>query len=639
MILHHEIKKMCAPYTLFFRTYCNDFKRNLPVILSKKAVISLTMATLMSTTALAQQSTTDGNSSTVTYDTNYFVQYKPVTLHDMLRSVPSTAALLAQADEELAGRRVRGFGSDGDQILIDGKRIAGKTNSLGLQLKRIQASTVQHIELIRGTKAGLDVQSEGLIINVVLKESASKSSTVWTVGGEYVDGGTLNPLAKVTHNGEVDRLKYSFGVDFALEETRKNFDDTFFNAVGAQYQENNLLNVRDREKIFLNSGIEYNAENGDILRLNGQLEFDDQDTIETDNQMHLLDNTTSGINFLADDEYQINRTNTHRPFHWEVGGDYQHRFENLGLLKSVFVVNHGKHDFNTLFEGGLNGAALATSADNTSSRTHGEKIFRSSLTNTIAKVHTIETGGEIAINDVGVSNSTLNSGGTVIASSLNDIDVREKRFEAFASHNWAIASNLSLQSSLNAEWSKITQTDNLNPTAPDFSRDFFYLKPRVNLRYDVNAQNQIRVTAERKISQLDFGAFGSSFDAEDGETDGGNAELLPEDRLEFSIAYENRFADDQGSVSVKGFYNKIRDHIAKVGIYTGAAPVPTNIDQVVTKSIPGNIGDAKEYGVEFNGSWRLKAIELPNAIISGKYILRETEAMDKNQQTKSDFLC
>lgn len=596
------------------------------MVLSRNSIIGLTMATLMSTTAIAQDSTADGNSATVTYQGDYFTEFKPVTLHDMLRSVPGTAALLAKADEELTGSRVRGFGSSGDQILINGNRIAGKANSLGLQLKRIQAKSVSHIELIRGTKAGLDVQSEGLIINVIMKANASKSNTVWTVGGEYADGGTLNPLAKVTHTGELNRLKYSIGVDFALEETRQGFNDTFFNASGIQYQNNALTNVKDREKVFINSGIEYNAENGDILRLNSQFEFDDQDTIEIDSQNQLANNITSGVSFNAGDTYLVNRNQTHRPFHWEFGGDYQHRFENAGLLKTLFVINHGKHDFETLIDTGLNGATPTRSSRNLTGRTHGEKIIRSSLTNTLADVHTIEIGGEFAINDTGTSVSKFNSSGVLDLTTESDISVQEKRYQAFISHNYAIASNLSLQSSLNAEWSKITQKDNIHPV-PDFSRKFSYLKPRVNLRYDVDAKNQIRATAERKISQLNFGDFGNSFDVEDNEVDEGNPLLRPEDRLEFSIAYENRFADDQGSVSVKGFYNKIRDHVARVPNKDINGFKTTNA-QAAVSSLPGNIGDAKEYGVEVNGSWRLAAISLPNAIISGKYILRETDVLD-----------
>ncbi len=503
-------------------------------------------------------------------------------------------------------------------------------------MKRIQAEQVSQIELIRGTKAGLDVQSEGLIINVIMREDASKSSTTSTVGGEYAEGGQLNPLAKVTHTGEIDNLKYTAGIDFALEETRREFHDSFFNAGGTQYQNNNLTSVRDREKIFLDGGIEYTAGNGDIFRLNGQVEFDDQDTIEIDNRSNLLDNSerVAGvpIDFAAGDAFLLDRNFDHDPFHWEIGGDYQHRFDDAGLLKILFVVNDGVHDFDTTFRSALNGAALANLAGNFAERDHSEKIIRSSLTNTYAEVHTVEVGGEAAINKVRVANlprSVDGSGNLIdVTGSQSDTGVKEVRFEGFVSHNWSIASNVSLQSSLNAEYSEITQKDNLNSAVPEFSRDFFYLKPRMNLRYDVDDQNQIRATVERKISQLDFGAFGQSFDLEDGEVDGGNGELRPEDRWEFSLAYENRFAEDQGSLSVRGFYNAIRDHIAKIGVYTGLPPVPDNINQVATTSVPGNIGNAKEYGVELNGNWRLKALDLPNAIITAKYILRETEATD-----------
>ncbi len=587
------------------------------MVLLRKSMIGITMAALMSSTAIAQDSNSDGNSSTVTYREDYFREFRPVTLHDMLRSVPGTAALLARADEELTGRRVRGFGSSGDQILINGKRIAGKTNSLGLQLKRIQASTVSHIELIRGTKAGLDVQSEGLIINVVLKESASTSNTVWTAGVAYPEGGGINPLAKVTHTGETGNLKYLFGADGAFEETRKDFADTIYNASDVLAQSNALTSNKDRKKLFLNSNLEYNAENGDIFRLNGQVEFDGDDTIETDNQNLVLAGNTN----------LVVRDREHRPFHWEIGGDYQHRFEALGLLKTLFVINHGVHDWDTLYQGALNGAALATTSSNFSERDHGEKILRSSLTNTFAQKHTVEVGGEVAVNFVRTTNTNRNAIGEVDPNTRSDIHVEEVRFQAFGSHNWSISPNISLQSSLDAEWSEITQKDNIYAANPDFSRDFFYLKPRWNLRYDVDARNQIRATVERKISQLNFGDFGNSFDVEDNEVDAGNPLLRPEDTWEFSIAYENRFAEDQGSLSIKGFYNAIRDHIAKIGKPDPIAN-PTNDYQMALKSLPGNIGNAKEYGVEINGSWRLATLELPNAIISGKYILRETEVLD-----------
>tara|TARA_R110002096_G_scaffold327314_1_gene521381 strand:- start:3405 stop:5573 length:2169 start_codon:yes stop_codon:yes gene_type:complete len=582
----------------------------------KNLIASLTATTMLSSVGIAQE-TLDNNSATVTYNQSYFIQYKPVTLRDMLRSVPGTAALLATADGTAAFNGNRGFGSAGDQILIDGNRVAGKANSLGLQLDRIQASSVSYIELIRGTKAGLDVQSEGLIINVIMKENASKSNTVFTGGGQISEGGGINRLGKATHTGEKGHFKYLFSADYAQKETRKNFNDNFFGPANLQFEDNSLTNITDSSKIFLNSSIEYNAESGDIFRLNGQFEYDDQDMIETDNQRLLLSN----------DANTVIRTQDHDPIHWEVGGDYQHRFENLGLLKSLFVINKGSHDFNNEFMGALNDAELLRTSGNLYKIRHGEKILRSTLTNTYDENHTVEIGAEAAINDFNTANTSTRADKTINLSNLSDNDVQEVRYEAFASHNYAFSSDISLQSSLNAEWSKITQTNNLITVNQDFSRIFFYLKPRMNLRYDLDDKNQFRVTVERKISQLNFGDFGNSFDAEDNEVDAGNAELRPEDRWEFSVAYENRFAGDQGSISVKAFYNKIRDHVAKIA---KPDPIgnPTNNPQLATLSLPGNIGNAKEYGFEVNGNLRLKAINLPNAIITGKYILRETDTID-----------
>ncbi len=582
----------------------------------KTLISGFAATTLLSTPAIAQNAL-DSNSATVTYDENYFIQYKPVTLRDMLRSVPGTAALLATADGTAAFNGNRGFGSAGDQILIDGNRIAGKANSLGLQLDRIQASSVSHIELIRGTKAGLDVQSEGLIINVIMKENASKSNTVFTGGGQISEGGGINRLGKVTHTGEKNKFKYLFSVDYTQKETRKNFNDSFFDSTNLQFEDNSLTNITDSSKIFLNSNIEYNAKSGDIIRLNGQFEYDDQDMIETDNQILLLSNETN----------TVIRTQDHDPIHWEVGGDYQHQFENLGLSKTLFVINKGSHDFNNEFMGALNNAELLRTSGNLYKIRHGEKILRSTLTNTFGENHTAEVGGEVAINDFNTANTSTRADGTINLSNLSDNDVQEVRYEAFMSHNYAFSSDISLQSSLNAEWSKITQTNNLVTVNQDFSRNFFYLKPRMNLRYDLNERNQLRITVERKISQLNFGDFGNSFDAEDNEVDAGNAELRPEDRWEFSLAYENRFADDQGSFSIKAFYNNIRDHVAKVA---KPDPIlnPTNNPQLATLSLPGNIGTAKEYGFEANGNLRLKIINLPNAIITAKYILRETDTLD-----------
>ena len=66
----------------------------------------------------------------------------------------------ARVERFLGGTRGLGGSS---QILIDGKRLAGKENEARNQLSRIAAAEVQYIEIVRGTSSELDVQNSCLL--------------------------------------------------------------------------------------------------------------------------------------------------------------------------------------------------------------------------------------------------------------------------------------------------------------------------------------------------------------------------------------------------------------------------------------------------------------------------------------------
>ncbi|MSO72307.1 MAG: TonB-dependent receptor [Rhodospirillaceae bacterium] len=102
------------------------------------------------------------------------------------------------------------------------------------------------------------------------------------------------------------------------------------------------------------------------------------------------------------------------------------------------------------------------------------------------------------------------------------------RGEAFANHNWTVTNDLTLESSLNFEFSKITNNYPFSPTAK-----YKFLKPRADLRYDLTDADQVRLKAERTISQLQFFNFVPSFDVVDNEIDAGNPDLKPEKALTF----------------------------------------------------------------------------------------------------------
>ena len=131
--------------------------------------------------------TTDEN-STVTYPASYFDQYEPFSVSDMLDRIPGITVARqggpggsSSGPGSSQGSERRGLGLGGDQVLINGRRIAGKENEGNSQLSRIPANQVQRIEIIRGTSGDLDVRGGNQVINIVLLELESSSSVAYEI--------------------------------------------------------------------------------------------------------------------------------------------------------------------------------------------------------------------------------------------------------------------------------------------------------------------------------------------------------------------------------------------------------------------------------------------------------------------------
>lgn len=71
--------------------------------------------------------------STVTFPSGYFSEYAPLTVNDMVNRIPGIELILGGGSSSSSDR---GLGSSA-QILIDGKRLAGKANEASNQLDRI----------------------------------------------------------------------------------------------------------------------------------------------------------------------------------------------------------------------------------------------------------------------------------------------------------------------------------------------------------------------------------------------------------------------------------------------------------------------------------------------------------------------
>ena len=140
---------------------------SLPEKLIRLSLLGLAIA--MANYGYAQQVETQAaDESTVVYEAEFFTQYSPVSVNDMIDRIPGISLALNNGN---GGNNSRGLGSGEGEILINGQRTTGKNNEGRSQLSRIAADQVDYIEIIRGTSDNMDIRGGGQVVNVVLLDA------------------------------------------------------------------------------------------------------------------------------------------------------------------------------------------------------------------------------------------------------------------------------------------------------------------------------------------------------------------------------------------------------------------------------------------------------------------------------------
>ena len=97
------------------------------------------IALLAFSAALGAQ-TPSSTDNTLTYPAAYFAEFGSVSVNDMLNRIPGIdLALGGNQVPSVNNANDRGLGAEG-QIMVNGKRLAGKANETRAQLDRIAAS-------------------------------------------------------------------------------------------------------------------------------------------------------------------------------------------------------------------------------------------------------------------------------------------------------------------------------------------------------------------------------------------------------------------------------------------------------------------------------------------------------------------
>ncbi|GJM14201.1 MAG: hypothetical protein DHS20C12_26040 [Pseudohongiella sp.] len=576
-------------------------------------ISSITLACMMS---VSNAQDTANENSTVTFPASYFAQFSPTTINDMLDRVPGIE-LIRAGSGSLARDGDRGLGSE-SPILIDGKRLAGKANETDSQLARISADEVDYIEIIRGTSSDLDVQNAGQIVNIVLLESQSRSNISTELELNHHEDGTTNPAGTVSWSRQSGA--WSTLLSGQVTNTYRN-QENFETSLHPDLSLNEYIaldRLTEETEYSVNANLTYSPSNRDRFALN--LLYSQS---EPENSVLRL---FTDFNSAAPFSYTERETLPSDKDSWEIGGDFQHSFENGNRIKALFILN--KDDNATLRQryrtSSVGGAESPTLYLDTSS-SYKERIVRSSYIANLNEGQGIEFGIEAAqtIQDSnllmavpGSAGNPLYNGLTPLALANANSTVEEVRFEPFVIHNWQINSAMSLESSLVAEWSEITQSGDLSN-----KRDFDYVKPKFDLRYNISSSLQARASLEKVVSQLSFRDFSRNTNDRDDDQDTrvGNPLLEPEESIRAEVGLDYRLPNDGGAINARYFYYDFDNKIGLIDV----SPSPTDL-----QSTNGNVGPGQAYGLILNTSLRLGVINLPSALLTAVLTLQESEFDD-----------
>ena len=558
-------------------------------------------------------------SNKIIYDQAYFRQYNITNAADAIKRIPGVENLssgnYSENYEPGSNNKKRGFGSSGAQILINGERQSSKSNNIIKTLERINADSLIKIEVIRGSEAGLDVRSDGVIVNIIVDGNLSKGSGTWSAALGYLTSGSSNWRGIGSWATKIKKTDIVIGFERIGDLNSRNYNEFTVD------QEQSLLYYRLRETI------EYQSSNRVNIDLNSKI--NDKNTIRINTLVWFngKENAPQIQEYFSPSDInneafykKINWDRREDNDGWEFGGDWEYQINKNNSFKLRVVLTEENEDQNdtSFLDDTIDSY---NNSDETNIRKENERIIRLSFNKLIGKSNSLEYGIESAYNKLNRTfnliyfdkDSVATNAGLINTSGL----VEEDRYEGFLSYNIPLSKKIRTELALNYEWSEISQSGDIN-----LSREFKYWKPRIDIKWDYKNNRQIRFNIERNVGQINFDDFISSYDQFEETIRAGNPDLKPETSWEVKLEHEWRLPNDGGVVTIKGLASKIDGPVDRLPI-DGYAGI-------------GNLGSGEKTQARIDGSIRINKL-LEGGVFRFMGYLQSTEVIDPVTNIKRDF--
>ena len=529
---------------------------------------------------------------TTVYRPDFFTASRPSTALDMVSRLPGF-----QFD---SGSSERGFGGTAGNVLIDGKRPASKSDSLGDIVARIPASQVERIEVIRGGAPGIDMQGQSVVANVIRRAGNASQQTLTLQTHWFLQSGDNLPSLQYQVTRTVGPRTYDFSAGRGT-----SLDDSVGGGTRIRRDPSGQI-TRVEQAGTEAEGRPYSARGsiktplaGGELRVNAtaaKSDFKDEDHF-----------TRPGFDISS-----IGKSNS---VSGEAGVNYTRPLNEQLNLELVGLQRLGKSEFVSNFRQNESRSAFTSDADS------GESIARGVLRLKRSDTLSFEGGAEAAFN-FRDGRTGLTENGVVRELPAANVRVEERRGEVFGTATWRPRPTIGVEAGSRFEFSTITSTGDA-----ENERSFFYPKPRMLVTWTPNKTDTFRIRLEREVGQLNFGDFVSSANLTDDRIVAGNIDLEPDQTTVIEVSAERRFWET-GSIGLTLAHEQITDAIDRLPIRVRPNPDPDPTAPDIIFDAPGNIGEGTQDELDFNLTLPLSRFRIPGGELKVNLELVESEVTD-----------
>jgi hypothetical protein len=519
----------------------------------------------------------------VVYTPDYFARYSPKNALDMLNQVPGFSIS--------GGDQGRGLGEASVNVLINGERLALKSETIFDRLQKISADKVERIEIVDGASLKIPGLS-GQVANIVTKAGGISGQFQWDtrfrpgyVRPEWFGG-------NVSISGSTKTLEYTLALSNNNGRGSIKGPTVITDANGnpIEYRHTHLANRFDGPKIA--GSLKWDGPGSSVAHFNAsyqQTYFD-----STNNEERTVPPGYDGHDYyLFDDDLGL--VDRHRDYdpherdhNYEIGGDFEFKL-GPGRLKLIGLDRYDRDRYRE--------DVVFTYADG-SPRTGGRYRSVSVNREDIARAEynwkmlggDWQLSGEAAFNRYhGVAelfflDTTGEFVGIPFPSGTGG--VTEDRYESILTHSRQLAPSLSLQLSGGAEYSKLAQTGSMGLT-----RTFWRPKGFASLAWTPTKGLDLSLKLARVVGQLSFGDFLARVDLDQGNGSAGNVNLVPPQSWELNFEAKKDLGA-WGTSTLKLYDKQYQDYIEWI-------PLPGGVES------RGNIDKATIYGANWNSTFKL----------------------------------